>query len=82
MAESGAAAVYQLRVVVAGVSPLTWRRLLVSARATIAELHAVLRAAFGWSGQNPAPLRHSRPETASATSALLWVGRFSRCRCR
>ena len=48
--ESGAAAVYQLRVVVAGVSPLIWRRLLVSATATIAELHAVLRAAFGWSG--------------------------------
>jgi hypothetical protein len=54
--------VYQLRVVVAGVSPLIWRRLLVSATTTIAELHAVLRAAFGWSGQNPAPLRHSRPE--------------------
>ncbi len=50
--ESGAAAVYQLQVVVAGVSPLIWRRLLVSATATIAELHAVLRAAFGWSGQN------------------------------
>ena len=57
--DSGAAAVYQLRAEVAGVSPLIWRRL--RATATIAELHAVLRAAFGWSGQNPAPLRHSRP---------------------
>ena len=67
MAESGAptepaaASVYQLRVVVAEVSPLIWRRLLVSATTTIAELHAVLQAAFGWSGQHPAPLRHPRP---------------------
>ncbi len=50
MAES--ASVYQLRVVVAGVSPLIWRRLLASATTTIAELHAVLQAAFGWSGQH------------------------------
>jgi len=60
MAESGAPtepptafpSVYQLRVVVAGVSPLIWRRLLVSATTTIADLHAVLQAAFGWSGQH------------------------------
>jgi len=50
--ESAAASVYQLRVVVAGVSPLIWRRLLVSATTTIAELHAVLQTAFGWSGQH------------------------------
>jgi len=50
--ESAAASVYQLRVVVAGVSPLIWRRLLVSATTTIAELHAVLQAAFGWSGHH------------------------------
>ena len=50
--ESAAASVYQLRVVVAGVSPLIWRRLLVSATTTIAGLHAVLQAAFGWSGQH------------------------------
>jgi len=50
MAES--ASVYQLRVVVAGVSPLIWRRLLVSATTTIADLHAVLQSAFGWSGQH------------------------------
>jgi hypothetical protein len=40
--------VYQLRVVLRGVSPLIWRRLLVPAGATIAELHAVLQIAFGW----------------------------------
>src|SRR5664280_2777976 len=42
--------VYQLRVVVRGVSPLIWRRLLVPADTTIAGLHAVLQVAFGWTG--------------------------------
>ncbi|MGH3722050.1 MAG: plasmid pRiA4b ORF-3 family protein [Pseudonocardiaceae bacterium] len=51
-ATSSNPAVYQLRVVLAGVSPLIWRRLLVPAEATIAELHAVLQAAFGWGGEH------------------------------
>ena len=42
--------VYRLRVVVRGVSPLIWRRLLVPADTTIAGLHAVLQVAFGWTG--------------------------------
>ena len=42
--------VYQLRVVMHGVSPLIWRRLLVRADTTIAGLHAVLQIAFGWTG--------------------------------
>ena len=42
--------VYQLRVVVRGVSPLIWRRLLLPADTTIADLHAVLQVAFGWTG--------------------------------
>jgi len=42
--------VYQLRVVVRGVSPLIWRRLLLPADTTIAGLHAVLQIAFGLTG--------------------------------
>src|SRR5664279_5527120 len=42
--------VYQLRVVVRGVSPLIWRRLLIPADTTIADLHAVLQVAIGWTG--------------------------------
>ena len=42
--------VYQLRVVVHGVSPLIWRQLLIPADTTIADLHAVLQVAFGWTG--------------------------------
>src|SRR5664280_1482967 len=44
--------VYQLRVVVRGVSPLIWRRLLVPADTTIAGLHAVVQTAFGWDGEH------------------------------
>jgi len=44
--------VYQLRVVVRGVSPLIWRRLLIPADTTIAGLHAVLQIAFSWNGDH------------------------------
>lgn len=44
-----AASVYQLRVVLRAVSPLIWRRVLVRGDSTLADLHAVLQAAFGWS---------------------------------
>jgi len=44
--------VYQLRGVLHGVSPLIWRRLLVRADTTIAGLHAVVQAAFGWDGEH------------------------------
>jgi hypothetical protein len=43
--------VYQLRVVVHGVSPLIWRRLLVPAESSIAELHTILQTAFGWTDE-------------------------------
>jgi Plasmid pRiA4b ORF-3-like protein len=40
--------VYQLRVVLRGVSPLIWRRLLVRGDTSVADLHATLQAALGW----------------------------------
>ena len=40
---------YQLRVVLRNVSPLIWRRLLVRSDTSIAELHAILQTAMGWS---------------------------------
>jgi Plasmid pRiA4b ORF-3-like protein len=45
-------AIYQLRVVLCGVSPLVWRRLLVVSETSIAELHEILQSAFGWSGEH------------------------------
>lgn len=42
-------AVYQLRIRLDRISPLIWRRLLVRDATTIAELHAIIQIAFGWS---------------------------------
>jgi hypothetical protein len=44
--------VYRLRVVIAGISPLIWRRLEVAADTTVAGLHAIVQAVFGWSGEH------------------------------
>jgi hypothetical protein len=45
-------ALYQLRVVLCGVSPLVWRRLLVASKTRLAELHEILQTAFAWSGDH------------------------------
>jgi hypothetical protein len=41
--------VYQLRLVLRGISPLIWRRILVRSDSTIADLHATLQLGLGWS---------------------------------
>ena len=43
-------AVYQLRVVLGGISPLIWRRLLVLGSTTLTGLHEILQTAFDWEG--------------------------------
>jgi hypothetical protein len=45
-------AIYQLRVVLCGVSPLVWRRLLVASETSLAKLHEILQTAFDWSGEH------------------------------
>ncbi len=44
--------VYQMRVILRGVSPLIWRRLLVRSDSTIADLHASLQLVLGWSDEH------------------------------
>ncbi len=44
--------IYQLRVVLRGISPLIWRRLLVRSNSTVAELHQALQVAFGWDDEH------------------------------
>jgi hypothetical protein len=51
-AEGALPSVYQLRIVLRGISPLIWRRLLIGAGDSIADLHAVLQIAFGWDGSH------------------------------
>ena len=41
--------VYQLRVILLGISPMIWRRLLVRSDSTISDLHFILQIAFNWS---------------------------------
>jgi hypothetical protein len=41
--------IYQFRVILLGISPIIWRRLLVRSDSTIADLHDTLQITFGWS---------------------------------
>jgi hypothetical protein len=41
--------VYQYRVVLQGISPLIWRRLLIHSDMSLATLHAALQIVFAWS---------------------------------
>src|SRR5664279_4337762 len=67
------AAADQLGVIVHGVSPLIWRWLLVPGGASIAGLHAIVQAAFGWSGEHLHYFTVHGARYASVSTA----GRFS-----
>lgn len=45
---SGAPSVFQLKVSLLNTKPPIWRRILVDGSMTLAELHDVIQAAFGW----------------------------------
>jgi hypothetical protein len=40
--------IYQLKVVLLGISPMIWRRLLVRSDHTIADLHHILQIVMDW----------------------------------
>ena len=44
--------VCQLRIVLRGISPLIWRRLLVRGDTTLAQLHLMLQLSFEWSNEH------------------------------
>jgi hypothetical protein len=44
--------VYQLRIVLRGISPLIWRRVLVPSNTTLAHLHTILQILFAWSDEH------------------------------
>ena len=44
--------IYQLRIVLRGISPLIWRRVLVLSNTTLAHLHAILQILFAWSDEH------------------------------
>lgn len=41
---------YQLKIRLLGISPMIWRRVLVSSSITLRELHGILQVAMGWDG--------------------------------
>jgi hypothetical protein len=43
---------YHLRLVLSHVSPLIWRRFLVSSETSLAQLHQYIQIAFDWSGEH------------------------------
>jgi len=46
------AVVYQLKVALRGISPLIWRRLLVGADTSLADLHHILQLVMGWTNSH------------------------------
>jgi hypothetical protein len=44
--------IYQLRIVLRGISPLIWRRVLVPSKTTLAHLHTMLQILFAWSDEH------------------------------
>jgi hypothetical protein len=44
--------IYQLRLMLAGVSPMIWRRLLVSSGTNIVQLHEYIQIAFDWTAEH------------------------------
>ena len=44
--------IYQLRVVLRGISPLIWRRLLVRSETTLTQLHTILQVVLAWSDEH------------------------------
>ena|SRR5215813_2266896 len=52
MPELSNTGVYQLKITLRGISPLIWRRLLVRAETSLAELHDILQLVLGWTNNH------------------------------
>jgi pRiA4b ORF-3-like protein len=48
--ETDAGSVVQFRVWLLGISPMVWRRVLVSTSCSLCELHGVIQVVMGWEG--------------------------------
>ncbi|RUS92294.1 hypothetical protein DSM106972_099540 [Dulcicalothrix desertica PCC 7102] len=49
MSNSSEPIVYQLKILLLGISPAIWRRVLVTSNSTIEDLHYTIQLAMGWS---------------------------------
>ncbi len=48
MSEINPPVIYQLKIVLVGISPMIWRRIRVSSDSTIADLHYIIQIVMGW----------------------------------
>ena len=68
------AELYQLRVVLCGVSPLVWRRLLIASETSIAQLHEILQLVCDWSGEHLHRFRiHGKDYGSSQLGGLVFA---------
>jgi Plasmid pRiA4b ORF-3-like protein len=48
MSESEQITVYQLKIFILGISPMSWRRFKVHSNSTITDLHYIVQIVMGW----------------------------------
>jgi hypothetical protein len=60
--------IYQLRIVLRGISPLIWRRLLVRSDTTLAHLHLMLQILVAWSNEHLHHFRIFGQDSGSASA--------------
>ena len=67
--------IYQLRIVLRGISPLIWRRVLVHSHTTLAHLHTILQILFAWSDEHLHSFHiHGREYgSSSASTHAVWL---------
>jgi hypothetical protein len=63
--------IYQLKVTLLGIEPLIWRRLLVPADLTLAQLHKVLQVVMGWEDEHLHEFHANRHRIGSERSTPL-----------
>jgi hypothetical protein len=68
--------IYQIKVVLLGISPMIWRRLLIRDDTTIADLHYILQIVMGWSDDHLHQFRihgkrYGLPGWAASCSAMI-----------
>ena len=54
--------IYQLRIVLRGISPLIWRRVLVRDDTTLAQLHDLIQILLQWRHEQQLPENLSRKD--------------------
>ena len=62
--------VYQFKVVLRGISPMIWRRLLLRSDHSIADLHYTIQIAMGWSDSHLNRLRAPKSRGSNVTGEV------------